>query len=671
MSKREKRAAQGLGAAEGGDTGAAMSLEELTRQGYNLPLAEADRGRQVAKPISILQIVPDAKQPRRQIPSVIRQQWDGQAANTRDLFKAWSEAFAAEAGRTLDEIVNLITAILEGREISPAEVYQTDKPDPARKWGVLGTSLMAVVNLAAEIRRDGLTNPITVVGNGDHYLIETGERRWLAFHLLNLFSDEADKTWERIPARIVPESSVWRQASENTARAQLNAIGMARQLSLLLMALYSDEPFVPFEEAVFQGVCDRAYYAQVADGNRWRIPRGKGEQVVSALGKTGDPTVLRKYRDLLRLPDSVWMLADDLNWTEYFIRTEIVEKAVDESGMISLAEFHAEKAGYRVTGVGHTVPTGTVSEDDEPDPTNDYNTDIDDDDGGQPPVEEPQIVVGAPVKIKMAGDKRFVVVSFEQDPNNPAQILCALYNDDMPKGTTVSIPIQDLILLDPISGDEPGTQDESDPDGDPSDQIPESTLNLLDWAYRRGAGALNEQETWFSSDNASRSIEQLNQLIEQGFLSPRTRIPNRHYSAAYYRISPYGCQALGREVLTFNFSTTPTHLPPGANQPGYTGGQRPPVSGAQAHAATGSTGKATPPVQKPQKSPEQLQQEQQERAEASLIQAIEDLKNQFAFLAGKIAVERITTVKGRELANGKINQIEADLRSFRNQLNGK
>ncbi|MEO8608882.1 MAG: ParB N-terminal domain-containing protein [Chloroflexota bacterium] len=314
----------------------------------------------IARPVSIFEIVPDAKQPRRQIPSTVRQHWNGDTQTLSDMFVAWVELFAEESGRTFDDIETFINQVLAGEEVSPAEVYTGEVADSKRNWGVIGGSLMAVVNLAAEIRRDGLTNPITVVRVGNQFLIETGERRWLAFHLLHIFLGVSSNAWTTIPAREVKESSVWRQASENTAREQLNAISMARQLAILLMDLISDEDFLTFDEVVEGFPCDRAYYAQVSDGNRYRIPRGKGEQLVNAMG-VKNPEMLRRYRDLLRLPDEIWMLADDLDWEEGFIRTRVAEFSPIESLQIAKARMLAEEVGYRVTEVGHTVPHGTVS----------------------------------------------------------------------------------------------------------------------------------------------------------------------------------------------------------------------------------------------------------------------------------------------------------------------
>lgn len=443
---------------------------------------------QVARPTDIYLIIPDARQPRRQIPSVIRSQWNGDSDKVVELFAAWVNGFAEESGRDASEIEDVIDMVLEGEEVSPAEVYQGEQADPKRHWGVIGGSLMAVVNLAAEIRRDGLTNPITVHRVGNNFLIETGERRWLAFHLLHIFySDSA--AWTKIPAREVQQSSVWRQAGENTARSQLNAIGMARQLAILLMDLYAGEDFMSFDEVVFGGLCDRAYYAQVADGNKWRVPRGKGEQLVNAMG-IKNPQQLRNFRDLLRLPNEVWTLADDLNWTEYFIRAEIVDKAVNESGMIALAQYHADAAGYRVIESGHTVSTDTVSTPDEVDL-------------GEDAVDQ---------EVAWLGEEDAILGN----------------------GTSEAIP------------NEPEVDSDSETDEAQIDPALEYwQVKVLEFAYERAQAG----KPWFAAKDSPSSPERLNLLIEKHLLRGSSAYTNKDYAAAHYAISGQGCAALGRPFV--------------------------------------------------------------------------------------------------------------------------
>ncbi len=205
------------------------------------------------------------------------------------------------------------------RAILPYVLADDDIPRPIEA-GPLQTTFVELLGLAASIRRDKLTNPITLVRYNDGYLIETGERRWLAYHLLHWVFPEDDQ-WTRVPAHTVEQFDVWRQATENTMRQNLNAIGHARQLAILLMDLYRqmDATFQSYDELVAPDGCDRLYYAQVADGNEFRIPRGKGEMLLNATGLKNE-VQLRQYRNLLRLPDDLWIKADDLNLTEGEIR---------------------------------------------------------------------------------------------------------------------------------------------------------------------------------------------------------------------------------------------------------------------------------------------------------------------------------------------------------------
>ena len=74
-----------------------------------------------------------------------------------------------------------------------------------------------------------------------------------------------------------------------------------------------------FDEIIESGGSERDYYAQVADGNEFRVPRGEGERLLNAMGLK-NPTQIRQYRQLLRLPDDVWQDADDKNLTEGEVR---------------------------------------------------------------------------------------------------------------------------------------------------------------------------------------------------------------------------------------------------------------------------------------------------------------------------------------------------------------
>lgn len=620
MSKADLRrnGRSGLDTVNPGDPNAQVVEEAIYGS-----LGELDTGRMVAKPISLNDISPDPKQPRRQIPSVVRQRWDGRSDNASALFSTWANGFAHETGRQMDEIESYIDQVLEGQEISPAEVYQGQEADPKRVWGVIGGSLMAVVNLAAEIRRDGLTNPITIVRSDSHFLIETGERRWLAFQLLNMFYPDS-AAWKRIPAREVTASSVWRQASENTARTQLNAISMARQLAILLMDLHGSENFVDFDEAVGTWVCDRAYYAQVSDGNQWRVPRGKGEQLVSAMGIT-NPVQLRQYRDLLRLPDEVWMLADDLNWEEGFIRRQIVERAVNESGMIALAQFEADEVGYRVTESSHTVTRVTVSDDDQEPareelPTEDLSE-------GQ---ETPEIADRPDNEAEMSlGGRGAEVRALSGQIGILAMVVGRIAHVDTANGRRQ----YDVNKLTQIV-----TADEAETTEDDIEPVAEFQLNILKLAYKQAMRGL----IWFPAANVGTVPEILNRMADQGLLETKTPIVNTSPQTAHYRITAQGCAAVNLPVYMFKESA--------------------PRSGGDFHAGTPATA-GTPPVRQ-DPDPAAEQRAMTKRLMGTLSSALE----QYKFSVEKLPLEKVELPDLQAEINAELKKIMEFIYTMRQRL---
>jgi hypothetical protein len=280
--------------------------------------------RHLVRPLDIRRILPDPRQPRRAIPYNIRANWDGSVDQLPDIFDEW---------RLLVELERQSPFNLRAYVMSEGD--QTEA-DPGL-LGPLESSLLALADLAANIRRYGLMNPVTVVRDGEDYQIETGERRWLAHHLLSIITGDAN--WQLISARVVDQSSVWRQAGENSARSDLNAIGKARQFALLLMDLYrqSDAPskgaILDYDACVPPGGCDRAYYVQIADADRFRIPRGKGDMLLNAMGLKGRAGFSR-YRALLQLPDEIWQLGDDYNWSDdrlYLLATMEPHQALERA----------------------------------------------------------------------------------------------------------------------------------------------------------------------------------------------------------------------------------------------------------------------------------------------------------------------------------------------------
>ncbi len=343
-----------------------VSKEEIDLTLYGAgDIAALDSSRRDAVPQDIFTIYPDMTQPRRVVPSEIRHRWDGNPAGISDVFAAWVEAITLERASRLpkslpDDERQALAFMDVGAYLEGTYLNQVDDDEAEFVPGPIEAGFQQVLQLAATIRRDGLINPITIAHAGVDYRLETGERRWLAYHLLYAFYDGSDgrpdeqKQWQRIPAYVVDEASVWRMAHENNVRDDLNAIGKARQFALLLMTLYADQyAFTPFQDLVEPGDCDRMYYAQVADGKQFPMPRGESEKLLNAMGFTSK-SQLREHRSLLALPDEVWQWADDLNWAQRRIRDMRRQANGDDELLVRLAQREAAKAGLSVGTPTHT-----------------------------------------------------------------------------------------------------------------------------------------------------------------------------------------------------------------------------------------------------------------------------------------------------------------------------
>lgn len=250
------------------------------------------------KMIEISKIQPNPSQPRRALPSAVRLY----NAAPDMLFTIWlNQAYMEETGDGANgSSEEWLRDLLEG--------------DPEEKWnrseesGPVMAALLDLTDLAASIKRDGLLNPITVSEDGETFVIETGERRWLAYHLIHqMFPNE--KQWQRIPARVMTDGlSVWRQAAENSERANLNMVSRARQFALLLMDCWREigREFQPYDTFIH----DRAFYAQVVD---LEAPDGTSAKLMAAC-KVTSRAMLSNYRGVLGLSDEQWIQADDESW---------------------------------------------------------------------------------------------------------------------------------------------------------------------------------------------------------------------------------------------------------------------------------------------------------------------------------------------------------------------
>jgi hypothetical protein len=319
-------------------------------------LGELSAGKIVAKPIDIRQIVPDFAQPRQQIPSAVRSRWNRQvdAESMADLFNVWTAAYADEIGVPFDQALNYIYAILDGNADGYDAPLVASESTQEHKLGVMQASLMKVAWLAANIQSEGHHDPIMIYRVENGYRIIDGERRWLAHCLLA--GSRQDAQFGRIKAIIEDRPNVWAQADKNSQRQGLTAIGRARQLAILLMDLYmaQGQTFQPYE--AFEH--DLGFYAQVADGNKWSVPRGSAARLSAAMGNLSED-MLRKYRALLRLPAEVWTMADDLGWSENFIR-EIERATNNDLHLTRTAALYAREQGYSVTTV--TVSAGETGQ---------------------------------------------------------------------------------------------------------------------------------------------------------------------------------------------------------------------------------------------------------------------------------------------------------------------
>lgn len=283
--------------------------------------------------IDIFAIEPDHAQPRRAIPASIRGDWLPNAPDMPDFLAHW----IGESG--LD-----VRALVAGDESA--------RPEKVSGHAV---ALLKIIDLAATIRRDGLLNPASVVKSGDGlYEIETGERRWLSYHLLHwLYGGEE---WARIPARVMHERDPFRQANENNQRDSLNVIGKARQYAILLMAMHPDVQFVPYAACE----SDRAYYAQAME---LKTPYGRGGELMAAMGIKNRNSVA-EYKKLLTLDDAMWQEADEVNHQVRpllrYLETGELSGAPDNSD-------DDEPIGEPVSGADNpNIPSGDEGEGDDP-----------------------------------------------------------------------------------------------------------------------------------------------------------------------------------------------------------------------------------------------------------------------------------------------------------------
>jgi len=329
-----------------------VTASDIANQAYGSNVGFGGKSKTIrAKSIDLSRIQPDVMQPRRAVPFRLRQYWNGTSEGVHQLMTMWLREIEIERGRPFDVMSYLLS---QSTDRAPMDIREDELEQVASSGlGALEAVLMPIVDLATSIKRDGLTNPISVVAQGDGFVIETGERRWLAYHVLDMFFSDDDSDWSKIPARIVDERNIWRQASENNTRQDLNAIAKARQFSLLLMDLYGFDRFSALQDFANE----RDFYAQVVDSQAFRVPYGKGEMVLNAMGFEHKSALVR-HRQLLMLSPEAWMLADDLNCPEGVLRSVV---QADSNTHVSMIESWANTG--KVANGNHSVATKSASKD--------------------------------------------------------------------------------------------------------------------------------------------------------------------------------------------------------------------------------------------------------------------------------------------------------------------
>lgn len=255
--------------------------------------------------LSIMDIRADRTQPRQAMPSLISVNWNGNPQEVLDMLNRWRLIAEQRAGITIP-----VEDILYGRNEKTFEL-KTAHP--------YFTGYIELLTLAQSIHREGLSNPVNVIRNSGQYpyIIESGERRWLAHHILNHYVDAKYGRVKAVEGDV--KESAWRQCSENNQRTNLNAIGKARQIAKLIMECRAGlTDYMSFEDIVVG--CNRIFFAQVANGNLHKIPDGMSGRVQAALHMTR--STMSDYRSLLALTednevnDILWMRADDEWWTQ-------------------------------------------------------------------------------------------------------------------------------------------------------------------------------------------------------------------------------------------------------------------------------------------------------------------------------------------------------------------
>jgi hypothetical protein len=330
MAKRRSQGTRAL-LEEMGDLGSfSDTASEITGRGVKVVGIVLDR------------IQPDPAQPRRVLPEPVRSEFLMGHINARQALERWEAIVAEEAahlGRPRPDWKALLDRSPEDRAEDGMDIDAPGQPGPEE------VLLRAIVATAATIRHGGQVSPITVVeiDGGSSYRIETGERRYWAYHWLNTWVGDG---FDQIQCIVIEESSPWRQAAENTSREGLSAMAMARQLATLLLDLYGISPD-------YSRTIPNDWYRQAL---KYRVPRGEGSNLRAVLGGI-ERSQFSRIQALLRLPDPVWELADRYRLEEKRLR--YVLKVGSEALQLQLVRVMIEQ-GLTAERLQQIVESGDV-----------------------------------------------------------------------------------------------------------------------------------------------------------------------------------------------------------------------------------------------------------------------------------------------------------------------
>ena len=262
---------------------------------------------------------PDPVQPRRVLPERIHFAFHNQELTPmqalRELVQI-AQVAARQRGRPFNNALELLSQVENEQDTAVEEQLSPEE-----------RLLKELVNLAVTMRDDGQVNPISVVNMSEgvtrQYRIETGERRYWSAWLLRDFIPEY-RGDGMIPCIVVAadRATVFRQAHENTARAGLSAVAMARQAALLLLAVHQYE--IPNDAVSYD------FYRQALE---LRIPRGAAAEIYSAMGGINKQR-FSQYKELLRLSDEAMELADRHQLDERVLRHVITLPPADQAEMV-------------------------------------------------------------------------------------------------------------------------------------------------------------------------------------------------------------------------------------------------------------------------------------------------------------------------------------------------